>query len=262
MMKVWGIGVWVYIMLSLLYLSMATSANGAIEQGSIVAAWLFDEGSGQVAHDSSENGNDAEFQGAPEWVDGKFGKALRFDGGADYVAAPDSDSLDVSGDQLSMVVWLNGEAWPAANHVIRKVADVAQAHLYVLRIQPETVRVIMNTNGADSTIDGGTMLPTGEWMHIAAVYDGSEVRIYVNGELDGSAPVAGDITQSDAELRIGRGDPAGYFQGTIDEVAILEAALTEEDIRDIMEAGLGKLALSVKPVGKLPMTWAEIKVMY
>ena len=261
-MKAWNVGVLFHIALIALLLGMAVPASGEIDQSSIVAVWLFDEGSGQVAHDSSENGNDAEFQGAPEWVDGKFGKALRFNGSTDYVAAPDSDSLDVSGDQLSMVVWINGEAWPAANHVIRKVADVAQAHVYVLRIQPETVRVIMNTNGADSTIDGGTVLPTGEWMHIAAVYDGNEVRIYVNGELDGSGAVTGDIAQSDAELRIGRGDPAGYFQGTIDEVAILESALTEEDIREIMEVGLGKLALSVKPVGKLPMTWAGIKVMY
>lgn len=249
-------------MISLLFCGIPNSANGAIDESSVVAVWLFDEGSGQVAHDSSENGNDAGFQGAPKWAEGRFGNALWFNGSTDYVAAPDSESLDINGEQLSIVAWINGEGWPAANHVVRKVADGDTSAVYILRVQPETVRVYLNTGGADEITDGVTVLPLNEWTHVAMVYDGAEVRIYVNGELDGSKPQSGEVRQSDNELRIGRGEPAGYFLGSIDEVAIFALALTEGDIREIMQTGLGKLVLSVESVGKLPIVWAEVKISY
>jgi hypothetical protein len=66
----------VFACLAFLFCFVTAPAKSAIDKSSIVAVWLFDEGRGQVAHDSSENGNDAEFQGQPRWVDGKFGTAL------------------------------------------------------------------------------------------------------------------------------------------------------------------------------------------
>jgi len=61
----------------------------------LVGWWKLDEGSGTTAYDSSGNGNDASFKGAPAWVeDGKFGKALKFNGSSDYLTAHDSESLD------------------------------------------------------------------------------------------------------------------------------------------------------------------------
>ena len=261
-MEGWNIAVLICIMLSVAFLFMTVPANSAIDESSIVAVWLFNEGDGQVAHDSSENGNDAEFQGAPKWVDGVFGKALWFNGSTDYVAAPDSESLDINGDELSIVAWINGEGWPAANHVVRKVADGDTSAIYILRVQPETVRIYLNTGGADEITDGATVLPLNEWTHVAMVYDGAEVRVYVDGELDGSKPQAGEVRQSDNELRIGRGEPAGYFLGSIDEVAIFGSALTEEDIREIMDTGLDMLVLSVAPVGKLPIAWSEVKMVH
>ncbi|MHC4675808.1 MAG: LamG domain-containing protein [Planctomycetota bacterium] len=244
-----------------LFCFVTAPANSAIDKSSIVAVWLFDEGSGQVAHDSSDNGNDAEFQGQPKWVDGKFGKALWFNGSTDYIAAPDSETLDINADQLSIVAWINGEGWPAANHVVRKVADGDTSAVYILRVQPETVRIYLNTGGGDEITNGATVLPVNEWIHVAMIYDGEEVRVYVNGGLDGSKPQVGEVRQSNNELRIGRGEPAGYFLGSIDEVAIFASALTEGDIRDIMKAGLGMI-LPVESVGKLSIAWGEVKMAY
>jgi PKD repeat protein len=253
----------VYTLLSVLVVfGMVNWADAVIDEGSLVGVWLFDENEGEIAHDSSDNGNDAEFQGAPQWVDGKFGKALWFNGSTDYVAAPDSESLDINGDQLSIVAWINGEDWPAANHVVRKVADGDTSAIYILRVQPDTVRIYLNTGGGDEITDGVTVLPVDEWTHVAMVYDGAEVQVYVNGELDGSKPQSGEVRQSDNELRIGRGEPAGYFMGIIDEVAVFASALTEEDIREIMEVGLNELILPVEFSGKLPTVWAEVKTAY
>jgi len=261
-MRAWNVSLSFCIVLNILFFGTTTPVNSDIDENSIVAIWLFDESNGKVAHDSSKNGNDAEFYGNPEWVDGKFGKALWFNGSTDYVAAPNSDSLDINGDKLSIVAWVNGEEWPAANHVVRKVADQGTASIYILRVQPETVRVYMNTNAGEKIIDGATVLPTNKWIHLAMVYNGKEVRIYVNGKLDGSGPVTGDVIQSNNELRIGRGEPAGYFHGTIDEVAIFASALTEKDIQNIMETGLSKLLLPVELGGKLFSSWAKVKASY
>jgi len=64
-------------------------------EADLVGWWGLDEGAGTTAYDSSGNGNDASFEGSPAWVeDGKFGKALKFDGSSDYLAAPDSESLE------------------------------------------------------------------------------------------------------------------------------------------------------------------------
>jgi len=64
-------------------------SNAEIDPDTVVGIWLFDDGSGNTAEDSSENGNDGEFVGDPQWVDGKFGDALSFDGGS-YVEVPAS----------------------------------------------------------------------------------------------------------------------------------------------------------------------------
>lgn len=59
-----------------------------IDPKTIEGLWLFDEGKGNVAVDSSGKGLDGKLIGNPTWVDGKFGKALEFDGKAAYVEVP------------------------------------------------------------------------------------------------------------------------------------------------------------------------------
>jgi hypothetical protein len=251
------------LVLDIMLLSISIPANAAIDESSIVGIWLFDEGAGSIAHDSSGNGNDAEFQGEPKWVDGKIGKALWLDGSKDYLTAPDSESLDVSGDKLSIVSWIHDDGTPSAGHIVRKLGDQDGQYIYTLRVHPTAPVVVIKTNGNDNrVVEGGTQLPTNEWIHLATVYDGQEIRVYVNGEVVLSGPAAGNIDQSDGELRIGRGDPAGYFLGTIDEVGVFASALSEEDLQKIMEMGLRQTFLSVEPVDKISTVWAEVKTAY
>lgn len=230
----------------------------ALDPGSLVAGWTFDAGAGKVARDLSAHGNDAAFFGDPKWVGGKVDQALQFNGSTDYVAAPDSPSLDIDSDQLSIVAWIHGGAWPGANHIVRKIADQGTGHIYMMRVQPEMMRVYLKTDAGETQIDGATSLPNNEWIHVALAYDGAEARVYVDGEIDGSAAMSGQLAQSDNEVRIGRGEPAGYFEGMIDELAIFASALTEGDVQEIRDHGLSTV-LSVAPQGKLSQTWAAIK---
>ena len=58
-----------------------------------IGVWLFDEGTGNVAKDSSPNGNDGELIAGPKWVKGKFGGALEFDGSGTSVETESADKL-------------------------------------------------------------------------------------------------------------------------------------------------------------------------
>ena len=58
-----------------------------------IGIWLFDEGKGNVAKDSSPNGNDGELIAGPKWVEGKFGGALEFDGSGTSVETESADKL-------------------------------------------------------------------------------------------------------------------------------------------------------------------------
>ncbi len=75
----------------------------------LVGAWLFDEGKGNVAKDASENGHDGEIRKA-KWVDGKFGKALEFNGDGDQVLVAHNDALNIEG-KLTVEAWVFPTGW-------------------------------------------------------------------------------------------------------------------------------------------------------
>jgi hypothetical protein len=82
-----------FIIVSLMF---AGISNAAIDQKSIMGMWLFDEGKGDAAKDSSGNGNDGVLTNGPEWEDGKFSKALSFDGVGTFVNCGNGESIQLS----------------------------------------------------------------------------------------------------------------------------------------------------------------------
>jgi hypothetical protein len=85
----------------------------------LVAHWKFNEGSGNVAHDTSGNGNDGTFVGDPQWAAGKIGGALEFNGSSDYIEVPFSESLRVinQGD-FSIAAWFRLNEIPSEYKVV------------------------------------------------------------------------------------------------------------------------------------------------
>ena len=79
----------------------------------------------------------------------------------------------------------------------------------------------------------------GAWHHVAGVYDGSEVKIYVNGMLKNTKTFDGELWTRNSVLCIGGTErcQASPFRGLIDEVQIFNRALTESEIKGIYEAG-------------------------
>jgi len=211
----------------------------------LVGLWHFDEEDGTIASDSSVYGNDGIVTGA-SWVAGQsgFGNALSFDGVDDYVNVSDiNSSLDV--DTITIEAWIYLETSQTGNHNIVRKGPWAD-RTYGLDIGTPGMNIIRGwvnqgpKGGSTALIaNGGTVLETGEWYHVAMTYDGSQVRVYIDRVQDGisAGTTTGDIFDNNQSLRIG-GQPLASegrlpFEGLIDEVRIWRTALTEDQLGDI-----------------------------
>jgi len=121
---------------------------------------------------------------------------------------------------------------------------------------------IWTPDNVASYYDGKTSVELNAWYHIFQTYDGSALKLYVNGEEDDSQNFPGGIIVTSQPVRIGGGANPGaaalHTPGTIDEVAIFNVALEKKDIQAIMNDGLSSM-LAVSLTGKLTTTWGEIK---
>jgi hypothetical protein len=92
---------------------------------------------------------------------------------------------------------------------------------------------------------------------MAAVYDGSEGAIYIDGVLDVTSPGTGQINISTYDLYIGENSQATgrFFHGLLDDVRIYSRALTEDEIAQVMEGG----GTAVEFKGKLAARWGVLK---
>lgn len=95
---------------------------------------------------------------------------------------------------------------------------------------------------------------------MAGTYDGENIIAYENGEAIDTIAHNGDINPGNGLLRFAArtDNDDGKFNGMLDEIAIFSEALSEEEIREIMELGF-QAYMTVRPAGKLATTWARIK---
>jgi hypothetical protein len=100
--------------------------------------------------------------------------------------------------------------------------------------------VTVNTGALDLSATGPSEVPLNVWTHLAATYDGTTLRLFVNGTLVGSRAVTGSLVASDGPLRIGGNAVWGeYFEGLIDDVRVYNRALTADEIHGDMAAPVG-----------------------
>ena len=84
----------------------------------LVAAYSFDEGTGTTANDASGQANTATLNNGVAWVAGKHGKAASFDGVNDYITIPNSASTNISGNALTLSMWINPQPLASGNSVV------------------------------------------------------------------------------------------------------------------------------------------------
>jgi len=197
----------------------------------------FDEGSGNTVYDKSPYRNNGTIYGA-SWVDGKYGKALSFDGEDDYVEVPNSESLDIT-DAITVEVWVKPTVEPRDYNMmfIQKGDDTSNDRTFY--IYNRGVSDELHFGGYDSL--GNLHLvrfsmpsdyKNGVWSYLVLVKDSNGLRAYYNGMLKGFDDTFTENMRSNTDpVMIGVAGTLLYFNGIIDEVRIYNRALSEEEIK-------------------------------
>jgi hypothetical protein len=203
----------------------------------LVAAYSFNEGTGTQVIDKSGNGNTGVITGATWTSSGRFGSALSFNGTSSWVTVTDSAVLDLK-QSVTLEAWVypkSSTGWQAA--VIKEQTGGLSYALYGNSDPGTPVGTIHTTN--DVNLYGGSGLPLNTWSHLAVTYNGSVLKLYVNGTLVNSQSVSGQMPVSTNVLRIGGDSVWGeYFNGLIDEVRVYNRALSAAQIAADMKAPL------------------------
>ena len=243
--------IWVCGILICISLMIAGLSSAKIDPDAALGIWFFDEGKGGTAKDSSENGNDGELVDA-EWVAGKFGEALKFEGGA-HVAVGDFADYE---DKVSIVALIKTPAAPAwSDIIVGPCGDVILTlQNHKLNFAGQCAQPIPHNTWST------TLLNDDKWHHIAGTYDGKKVNVYVDGELEASNAAAGPFKTGPKYIG-SRDDKQEAFTGLIDEIAFFNVALSEADVKAISDSGLSITLgfAAVSPQAKLATAWAELK---
>jgi hypothetical protein len=214
---------------------VVTVSNSGTPLAGIRAAYAFDDGSGTTALDSSENHQTATVVDGG-WTTGKFGGAVSLSGSSSRVDLPALGTFYRSG--------LTYEAWVYKQSAKVDVAVVGSwtsgqsgAMIWVDHIAGRYRLALGGTFG--NYLDSGRAPVVGQWQHVAATYDGSVARFYVDGVQTASATFTGNVGDSNT-WRIGAyGTSAGgFFDGRIDNVRIYDRALSASEIAASMNSAI------------------------
>ena len=256
----------VLLCLSTLFVGLAVApvVNARIDPQTAAGIWLFDENDGEIVNDLSGNENHGTIENA-EWTEGVVDSGLSLNGVNARVVVPDADSLDLE-EAWSITAWIFvNKSDVNYGHIIGKRNDGLSDANYAFRTSATgTGWETYFWRGGWQGIWGQGAVQKDVWLYMTAVYDGEGlVTIYENGISIGSGNIGAPPPAGTAELHIGgwQNNTSELLDGMLDEVALFSVALTEEDIRDLMENGL-QAALGIAPVesvGKLPLTWGSVK---
>jgi len=198
-----------------------------------VALWHFDEGSGQDVKDSARNntgslGSSTSAEANdPAWntsANCKFSTCLSFNG-TTFVTISYNNNSNITGDKLTLEAWVY-RTTSAGNRIIISKINGTGGFVYYLRLFGTNAVEFAVNNGTLATTDSSSVtLSINMWHHVAGVYNGTEIKVFVDGSLSGTpTTLIGNISNTANPIYIGSngtGSSANRnFTGSIDEVRI------------------------------------------
>lgn len=203
--------------------------KGTLSDG-LVGYWPFDEGSGTVAHDKTQNANDGTLINMEEadWVDGVSGKCLEFDGGDEQVRLPNVSALKPTA-AITLSLWCYAHTINSNDYLFLCGRDNSSG--YMIRVTNNNFLFKLWGTGATEVFTGAI---ANVWTHLVITYQSGIGGIaYKNGVAVGTLANVGDITYSEiygGYPSIGSHSGLYYFDGLIDGIRIYNRALTQAEI--------------------------------
>ncbi len=216
----------------------------------------FDEMEGEVAKDLSEFGNDATFKGSPKLIEGVFGQALEFDGKTSG-QIPDHSSLDIV-DAITIELWALVKGGEAIQSGVEKgSAWISGLYNLAPLYNGGTILQFFDLPDVCNDDNIGPSIQDGEWHFLVGIWDGDDIMLYIDGELEADMPCKGELKPNNDPLFIGaRGGSGRFLTGALDEIKIYNYALTKEEmLRDMAEP----VSLYVDLHDRLTTVWASLK---
>jgi len=224
------------------YVSPSGSGGGEINPvgalgAGLVGLWHLNELSGD-AIDSSLLGNNGIVEAEVlQGVAGIYGNAYEFDGVAGQVDVGEGDGRTEGMNKLTVSVWANKFNTVTSS----RTGPIRQKNVFYIRRSHTNYWVFgVNTGAGDIIASSNVKYFDEEWHHLAGVYNGSNVLLYIDGVLQTNQPALTGTTATTANnIEIGREpDYSGVFLGTVDEVAIWNRDLKEAEILLLNASGV------------------------
>lgn len=213
------------ILVSMLLVGFGGTQVGATS-GSMQGYWRFDEGFCNIAYDSSDNNNDGIIPG------GKFGDALNFNSPTAHVYCGNDASLNIG--QGTWETWMKFDALPSQGTMMNPIAKANQYWIHasngaddpydtVSITYADSIQAKINIGGTRYiATTGANFIDVGVWYHVAGTYDGTDLKLFIDGiEIDSITTPGGNIATSSNQFTIGTWSSlVDDFKGTLDEVRV------------------------------------------
>lgn len=218
--------------------SYAISAKEVAQLYGLVGRWKLADTSGTTATDATVFNRNGTVTGTPNWSSDCGGNPVfSFDGSTQYITVANASDFQPT-SMLSVCAWVKGNTWKDGSggdvDTILRKGD-ATPNNYNLCIS--SGKVMFCLDAADTAgILSNTVLSPGVWYHVAATWDGTTAKIYINGVLDASAAKAAPIGTDTRLIYIGGRSGTDYFNGMLRDVRLYNRPLTATEI--VQLAGL------------------------
>jgi|GEM_PF-898369 len=171
------------------------------------ALWRMDEGEGSTIYDETGDSNNEGTINGATWVPGKFGNALKFDND-DWVEISSPATLD--NENFTVEAWVYLRSYPTgaggdlSKTIIAKGGEDNVGYYGMFINDNKTVSAKVHTENAPYQVDGSTKLELNRWYHVAMTFDERWLKLFVDGQLDGSIRVEGRKPSNDMSLTLGK----------------------------------------------------------
>jgi len=216
--------------------SLVTGELWSFNTGRLVTHWKLDEGAGDTIINTAGTEYNGKIMGNPAWTTGIIGGALEFNSEGDYIEIEDSNDLALR-NQITVCAWVK------TDKITRRWQAIATKGDRSWRLQgcrngnalEFSCSGLLVPDNRWGSLYGTTDVDDGQWHHVAGVYDGQSIYLYLDGRVDNSKPAPGKIRLDDKPVFIGNNSqhPNRFWNGLIDDVRIYSYGLTADEVTEL-----------------------------